>query len=164
MGADRVTANEPHPLATTARAEVALRPARDADCERVWRWNFDPAVRAVSNRPEIVSLLHHAEWYTRRLAAGGPMWIVEERARPVGVVRIDAEPGGDGGRLSIALGAEARGRGIGRHAVHAACRAWAQLVFAEVKTDNTPSRECFEACGFTRVAEIGGAVIYRWEP
>lgn len=141
---------------------VSLRPAAAADCERVWQWNFDPAVRAQSRTKAAVSLASHAAWFAKRLHDDrGPMWIVEEHFRAVGVVRIDA--GDTAGRLSIALGGDARGRGIGKRAIRAACAAWKRPVVAEVMTDNVASRACFEACGFHPTAEHDGVVLYRWE-
>jgi RimJ/RimL family protein N-acetyltransferase len=142
---------------------ICLRTAALADCELVWMWNFAADVRAMSGDPTIIELSRHAAWYGRRIAeTAAPMWIVEytappsggaagrgqaptvEAARaPVGVVRIDAD-----GRMSIALGADARGRGIGKRAILAACAAWSRPVTAEIRHDNSASRACFEACGF----------------
>jgi L-amino acid N-acyltransferase YncA len=136
-----------------------LREATIDDCERVWAWNFAPDVRAVSNDPAIVQVAQHAAWYVHRLATGGPMWIVEEDGKGVGVIRID-----DDGRISIALGAEARGRGIGKRAIAAACQAWARPVMATIQNTNQTSRACFEACGFVPQTATAEVVTYRWSP
>ena len=153
-----MTAPQPNCL-----APIILRPAGPLDCERVWNWNFDPQVRERSRTRERVSMERHALWYAQRLdASRGPMWIIEESSRPVGVVRIDAD-GGNAGRISIALAAEARGRGIGRRAVAVACQVWGQSVVAEIRIDNYPSRSCFQACDFRGVAMRDGLVTYRWE-
>ena len=136
---------------------VTLRPALASDCERVWQWNFAPAVRAVSGDPTIVSIASHAAWYAKRLLEErGPIWVIEEHMRPVGVVRIDA----DDGRISIALDARARGRGIGKRAIAEACREWGGRVVANVRADNRASRSCFEACGFRVAGEHDGIVSY----
>ena len=139
---------------------IALRPATMEDCERVWAWNFAPDVRAVSNDTTVVALAQHVTWYANRLSlAGAPMWIVEDEGAPVGVVRIDPD-----GRISIALGAEARGRGIGKRAIAAACGAWARPVVATVRNTNEASRACFEACGFAKTAATDEVVVYQWRP
>jgi RimJ/RimL family protein N-acetyltransferase len=142
---------------------TALRPARLDDCERVWQWNFAAETRAMSRDPRIVELAAHAAWYTRRIAEpDAPVWIVEEDATPVGVVRLDRADAV--ARISIAIAAEARGRGIGKRAITAACTAWHAPVVAEVLDHNTPSRACFEACGFVETARTDAVITYRWSP
>jgi GNAT superfamily N-acetyltransferase len=132
---------------------VSLRAAALADCERVWQWNFAEDVRAMSNDPSIVALATHAAWYVDRIAKGA-IWIVEHEGEDVGVVRID------GGKISIALAAGARGRGVGKRAIAAACAAWGGPVVAQIRNDNQPSRAAFEACGFVS----NGRETYEWRP
>lgn len=171
---------------------IALRAATLADCDAVWRWNCAPDVRARSTHARAIPLAEHAAWYARRLAVDDPMWVIERDGAAVGVVRIDRLAEGAGhaaraankstGRISIALGTEARGRGIGRRAIAEACRAWHRPVMAEILIDNLASRACFEACGFRAAvcftAPHGGAahpghapaaacvdlITYYWEP
>jgi RimJ/RimL family protein N-acetyltransferase len=132
---------------------VSLRAAALADCERVWQWNFADDVRAMSNDPSIVELATHAAWYVDRIAKGA-IWIVECDGEDVGVVRIDS------GVISIALAAGARGRGVGKRAIAAACAAWGGPVVAQIRFDNQPSRAAFEACGFVS----NGRETFEWRP
>jgi RimJ/RimL family protein N-acetyltransferase len=132
---------------------VSLRTAALADCERVWQWNFAADVRALSNDPTIVALETHTAWYMNRVAKGA-IWIVQCEGVDVGVVRIDA------GQISIALAAGARGRGVGKRAIAAACAAWGGPVVAQIRNDNQPSRAAFEACGFVS----NGRETYEWRP
>lgn len=160
---------------------VTLRPARPEDCESIYRWNFAADVRAQSRRAEAVVFLEHARWFARRLAdvdssswspswapIWAPIWVIEEYRHGVGVVRIDPPDHGllahGRARISIALAAFARGRGVGRAAIAAACRAWRQPVVAEIFADNAASRACFEACGFRAIASCDGIVFYHWDP
>lgn len=140
---------------------IALRAATLEDCERVWEWNFAPDVRAISNAPTVVKLDHHATWFATRLDAGA-FWIIEVAGFACGSVRID------GGRISIALAVSARGRGIGKQAIAAACATWAQPVTAQVREDNQPSRAAFEACGFVvdqnASQHADRVVTYQWRP
>ena len=137
---------------------IALRAASADDCERVYRWNFAPDVRAVSNDPRAITYEQHIAWYARRLASDAPIWIVEDGGIPVGVLRIESF------RISIALGPDARGRGIGRQAIAAACAVWARPVVAEIRADNAASRACFEACGFVSRDPSRNPLIYEWSP
>jgi len=136
---------------------IALRAATLADCERVWEWNFAPDVRAVSNDPTVVELDRHTQWFATRVAAGA-FWIIEVAGAACGSVRID------GGRISIALAVSARGKGIGKRAIAAACAAWARPVTAQVREDNQPSRAAFEACGFVVNQNADRVVTYQWRP
>jgi RimJ/RimL family protein N-acetyltransferase len=143
---------------------VALRAARREDCEAIWGWNFAPEVRARSRRGEVVAFLEHARWLARRLADGdAPIWVIEEYHHGVGVVRLDPPEHGRA-RISIALAAFARGRGVGRTAIAAACRRWSRPIAAEIFADNAASRACFEACGFRAIASCDGLVTYHWDP
>jgi len=140
---------------------IRLRPARFVDCLDVYRWNFAPDVRAQSLTQTAVSLSDHAQWFSRRLRSADPMWIVEEDRRGIGVVRLDLR--GADARISIALGADARGRQIGRRAIELACRqAGVPDLIAEIAPTNTASQKCFEACGFTLADRTADRITYRW--
>jgi L-amino acid N-acyltransferase YncA len=146
------------------REPVTLRPARPDDCEAIWRWNFAPDVRARSRRSEAVAFADHARWFARRLADGhAPIWVIEHHGVDVGVVRLDPTSHGRA-RISIALAAPARSRGIGRAAVAAACSRWRRPIVAEVFADNVASRACFESCGFRSIAADEDFVTYHWDP
>lgn len=135
------------------RGSVSLRNATLADCEAVWGWNFAPDVRAMSNDPSIVELAQHAAWFVHRLDEGA-FWIVECEGAAVGCVRIDE------GTISIALASSARGKGVGRAAILAACEAWAAPVTAQIREDNQPSRAAFAACGFVQTDPM----TFEWSP
>jgi UDP-2,4-diacetamido-2,4,6-trideoxy-beta-L-altropyranose hydrolase len=150
-------------LTATAPAPVALRAAAAEDCAAIWRWNFAPDVRAGSRCTRNVPLADHARWFARALLAREPIWVIEEAGVGVGVVRLDAIGGGLT-RISIALAANARGRGIGQRAVAAACHAWGQPIVAEIVAGNHASRACFEACGFCPLAGAGDLLTYHWDP
>lgn len=156
---------------------VELRAAEPADCERVYAWNFARDVRAVSSKSTAVDLAQHTTWFAARL--GEPaFWIIEDDGEPVGNIRIDrtAPPFGsaarDGslareshagaGRISIALDASARGKGIGRAAIRRACAAWGSAVIATIMPDNRASRAAFAACGFAPASS--DATTFHWSP
>jgi L-amino acid N-acyltransferase YncA len=148
-----------------------LRAARESDCAQVFAINFAPEVRALSGTHDVVPYASHEAWFARRLHAPAPIWMIEEGGDVVGVVRIDlrATAGGglddQSGKISIALAERARGRGIGRRAIAAACLQWGKQVVAEIDPRNTASRACFVACGFvaTGMAE-NGLGSFTWRP
>lgn len=136
-----------------------MRDARPDDSDRVFAWNCSPEVRALSGDPRIIERSEHVRWYERRLRHG-LMWIIEDRGAPVGVVRLD--PTGDTTKISIALSPKARGRGIGRRAIAAACASYGRPVDAVIRAGNAASRACFEAAGFALISVTENFVTYRW--
>jgi L-amino acid N-acyltransferase YncA len=195
-----VTATHAEAAWTAEEDRVGLRHATQADCERIWLWNFAADVRARSKRAEVVSYLQHERWFARRLADGlAPIWVIEVSGEPTGVIRLDpanpgpanpgpanpgpanpgpANPGpagpddraadhaGDRGRMrvSIALAASVRGRGVGRAAIALVCRRWRGPIVAEIFEDNLASRACFVACGFRPAGSADGLITYHWDP
>jgi RimJ/RimL family protein N-acetyltransferase len=137
-----------------------LRAARPDDCARVFAINFAPDVRAVSKTAAVIPYGEHETWFARRLATPAPFWMIEDRGAIVGVVRIDL-----GGRISIALDECARGKGIGRRAIAAACAEWDRIAHAEIDPANHASIACFEACGFVRAPRsTARLLVYTWRP
>lgn len=143
-----MTAGAPLPSSPEAPA-IRLRPATEDDRDRVLAWNGDPGVRARSLDPRPIAPEEHARWFSERLADPlTRMAIVLCGDEPVGVVRIERRRARAPGRISIALARDARGRGLGRAAIVAACAADGGEVIAEIVVDNLISRACFQAAGF----------------
>ena len=101
-------------LAYHPTTDVTLRRADLTDRERVFEYN------CALGGPD-VSYSEHVRWFSTRIAdPRSPIWVIEQYGEPVGTVRIDAREGVNA-LLSIALASHARGRGVGRYAVEAAC-------------------------------------------
>ena len=145
-------------------AQVSLRRADASDRERIYEYNCSPDVRAVSGSSKAVSFAEHSRWYQSRLADPySPMWIIESDGRECGTVRIDARDGHNP-KISIALAATARGRGVGRRAIELACLKWCGAIVAEIHETNYGSRACFTACGFSKIGRRGELDVYLWSP
>lgn len=152
------------------KGTVTLRPATTADAELVWRWNDDPEARKVSFDPARIPWATHERWYAARLADPATwLRIVEVDGRPAGVVRIQREASED--VLSVAVGPEHRGSGVGGEALRLACTTYARevgrsAVVAKIRKDNDRSLRAFERAGFRRVreTEIAGhaTVVSEW--
>ena len=128
---------------------VVLRPAQARDRDQILAWNGDPDVRARSLDPRPIDADQHARWLASRLADPlASLSIALHDGRPIGLVRIERGAAGDPGRISIVLDVRARGHGLGRATIVAACRADGGPIVAEILDDNTTSRACFEAAGF----------------
>lgn len=140
---------------------VTLRDVHPDDRDRVYAWNCAPEIRAVSADPRPVTPSDHARWFAARQPLGS-FWIIEDDGVPVGTLRIDQHVGATS--ISIALGPEARARGVGRRAIRIACEAHGRPVEATIRHDNQPSLACFAACGFVPISATDDLVTYRWSP
>ncbi|MGW5050727.1 GNAT family N-acetyltransferase [Actinokineospora sp. NPDC004072] len=130
-----------------AAARLTLRPAAQADAERLLAWRNDPGTRRWSLNPDPVSPEDHRRW----LARDRHLLIAEEAGTPVGVVRFDPLP--DGVEVSITIAPEARGRGLARPILEAAQDTVAgQRVHARIHEDNAASRRLFAGAGYRRTA------------
>ena len=108
------------PLTAAERPEgrLTLRPATLDDEALLLGWRNDPEAVRYSVTGRTVTPGEHADWLARHLGDPGMhLWIAEERAIPVGQVRVDAEAGI--GTVSIAIAPSERGRGLGSAALRA---------------------------------------------
>jgi predicted dehydrogenase/RimJ/RimL family protein N-acetyltransferase len=143
---------------------VELRAARREDAELLLAWRNDADTRRWSLSSQEIAPEQHRRWLERVLSEdSAQLWVIEDGARPVGQVRVDA--GDDGaGQVHIALAPQARGRGIGAAALTQACaRALAQPrvrgLHARVKQGNEASLRAFDRAGFRAVGAVQDGVI-----
>jgi RimJ/RimL family protein N-acetyltransferase len=145
---------------------VSLRPVTAADSRRLWELRNEETVRRVSFGTEPIPFDRHQRWLAARLAAAAPpMFMVDApNAGAVGYVRFDAA--GAELHVSVALAAEARGRGLGPAALRAAMSALRagglrQPVVALVRSDNPRSVGAFLRAGFVPAGErpIGALTV-----
>ncbi|MCS6797814.1 MAG: GNAT family N-acetyltransferase [Myxococcota bacterium] len=133
---------------------IALRPAREEDRERVFRWANDPVSRAASFTPEPIAWETHVAWYARALEGRARrLFVVEHEGEPVGVVRFElSDETSAEAEIGINLAPEARGRGIGtaalREAVRIARGLGLQRLVACIRPDNTASLKLFARAGY----------------
>lgn len=137
-------------------ADVVLRRAVTADCERVFEWANDPVTRAVSFSSAAIPYVEHVAWFEQQLARSDRnLLIAELEGEPIAVVRLDR--GDDDGTcvISINVAPDARGRGCGTAALVAATPYAASLGFARIRAlirpDNHASVRAFTAAGYTQV-------------
>lgn len=152
--------------------ELNLRPAREHDCQLLFSWANDPAVRTASFHSAPVSWEGHQKWFGLKLQdPHSVIYIGENRAgETVGQVRFYLEDGR--ATLSVLVAPRFRGTGWGRELVGFSIRTLARghfikYVDAFVKPDNRASIRLFEAAGFLRAgnARVSGqpALLFTWE-
>lgn len=144
---------------------VHLRPAVEADRERLLAWRNDPEAVATSGSGRPVERAEHDRWFAALLTGGASrLWIAERAGLPVGQVRVDVRTGI--GTVSIAVDRDHRGQGLGGAmlaALERRLQADAQVVelHAFVRPDNAPSRALFAGAGYDLDAEVDGLLRYR---
>jgi RimJ/RimL family protein N-acetyltransferase len=137
-------------------AQVALRAAREEDSEMLLALRNDTDAVRFSLSGRAVTREEHERWFSRVRSDPSRcrVWVAEDGAVPVGQVRVDIA--GDSGTVSIAVGADHRGRGLATAMLQAlvvkvgAEHAPSRLT-AMVRSDNIASLQAFTAAGFRHV-------------
>lgn len=134
---------------------ITLREATRGDGPRLFAWRNDPATRAASLTPDVVTRDDHDAWMEKTLASSArTLWIAERGVSAIGTVRLDVTP--DRQELSWTVAPEGRGKGYGKAMVLAALERTSGPVRARIRPENKASQAIARACGFTRVFTQGG--------
>jgi RimJ/RimL family protein N-acetyltransferase len=134
-------------------AALALRPARDADCERFFAWVNEPGVRRASFVPAPIPRDVHERWFAARLADPRCRLYVIESGPDValGQIRLDLD-GAGAAVVSISLDPAVRGRGLAaaalRLAVEAGRAGGVARFDAYIRPENAASLRAFARAGF----------------
>lgn len=155
--------------ATSQRPALTIRPATAEDGRAAWLWRNDPVTRAVSQIHDPVPWPDHADWWSRALASPDRrLFVAEAQGEPLAVIRFDRldEPAGSF-EVSINVKPEARGGGVGRSALAAACEHFlksegAVPLVAVIHRENRASQRVFARIGFTRERRVGEAGFERY--
>ncbi len=140
--------------------DLLFRPASDADAQRLREWRNDPDARAASRITAEVGAEEHAAWLAEVL--GDPdrhLLICELAGEPVGQVRFDRR-GERRYEISVALAADARGRGLSAPLVSLGVERLRESVpgaevEAHVREANSRSLAAFRRAGFSLTGERG---------
>jgi len=165
LGADRVRR-------VLVDRELRLRPARNTDCELLFSWANDAAVRSASFYPAPVLWQEHASWFAQKMNdPESVIYIGETNAsEPVGQVRFQLE--GDEAILSTMVAPSFRGAGWGKELVSFSIRTLVRSrpvrrVKAFVKPENRASVRLFGSAAFRRDGDdqVAGqaALRFAWD-
>lgn len=165
LGADRVRA-------ALLNREIQFRLLREGDCQLLFSWANDPAVRRASFHSAPVLWSDHERWFSLKLRdPNSVIYIGETRSgEVVGQVRFHLDE--EQATLSVVVAPEFRGAGWGKELVAFSIRMLARAraihrVNAFVRPENLPSIRLFESAGFRRAGtdQIAGqaALLFTWE-
>ena len=151
--------------------QLILRKAQPSDCRFVWETNNHPSVRDQAIHTEEIRWKDHQSWFAKTLEDSNRLLlIVEYQDQRSGVLRFDIEPSVREATITIAIGPESRGVGLGKRAItqgskHILTRSNIERVIAYIRPDNEISLHAFSKCGFQKAGEevISGMTLKRFE-
>ena len=144
---------------------ISFRNASPHDLRMLMNLKNDPVVRSASFHQETVSEDEHRRWLTQTLAAPNRiLWIPQDRhLNSLGRIQMDLSDNLQSATISIALNAEARGKGLGPAVIEKASAliladagefASVSKVIANIKPSNTQSCKAFEKAGYEFSAPV----------
>lgn len=149
---------------------VMLRRARGwRDCWRLYRWRNDPSTRAMMRRRAPIGLFEHWRWFRAVQADPTRLVYIAIAAAPVGSGRLDISDVGRLAELTVTVGLEYRGHGLGTAIIRAlvleATRLGCTTCVAEIRVGNKASYRTFQRAGFRgfrRDRSMDGDFIRLW--
>ena len=149
---------------------MSLRLARDSDSEFLLEWtNISRTGGLALSGSEPLKQHDHVTWFAARLQSPDSwIWIVECAAAPVGVVRLEREPGTAANTVgvSVFITQESRGLGLAPVAIQYALQDVAlkhgiEQAIARVRHGNIASKRLFEGLGFSTSERYADHVVFR---
>ena len=149
---------------------LECRPAEEDDMMLIFEWANDPAVRAASFYSDPIPLDDHKKWFRKMLDCKDRHLLVVEKHVgnvPVGYFRFDEASG----EVSVSVGSEHRGRGLGAAVISAGVkyvddRVGPGKMIAKIKPGNEASARAFEKAGFkpAGASEVNGVecFVFLW--
>jgi len=153
-GAERVAGALAPPL-------LRLRKVCEDDCEQLWKWANDQAVRTAAFQSDSIPWEEHLRWFAGKLKNPACVHFiaVDDRDTPVGQIRFDVRDGE--AEVDVSVDSGRRGLGYGAALIRIGVRALAQTapvktVHAFIKPGNDDSKRAFLRAAFT---EQGGTDV-----
>lgn len=150
LGAARARVSCDPPLRAKDGRLVTLRQATVADSALMFAWQSAPGIRRYARNPAAPQRQEHEHWLRAKLDDPDCIFnIVQCGEQPVGVLRFDKTPSGDGYEISILIAADRHGLGIGGCALELGKRLLpGERITAAIHPDNRTSIRMFERAGY----------------
>jgi UDP-2,4-diacetamido-2,4,6-trideoxy-beta-L-altropyranose hydrolase len=130
-----------------------LRPVEIGDIKDLFEWNNHPLARKNSLRSEAITWEEHNRCFAERLADTlTTIYILCSNREKLGAVRFEEKE--NGVRISVVLNPDYIGKRLGSELIRLGTEQYvkekksARPIFAEVKSDNLPSKKAFLRAGF----------------
>jgi UDP-2,4-diacetamido-2,4,6-trideoxy-beta-L-altropyranose hydrolase len=139
---------------------VTLHQAELADSAAMLAWQSAPGIRKYARNPATPRRQEHERWLRAKLDDPDCLFnVVQCGAEPVGILRFDKVPAGDGYEISILIAADRQGLGIGGCALALGKQFLpTERIIAAIHPENLASIRMFERAGY-RPAGAGEWVL-----
>jgi UDP-2,4-diacetamido-2,4,6-trideoxy-beta-L-altropyranose hydrolase len=140
---------------------LTLRTARGEDCDLLYRWVNEAAVRRVSFASEQIAKEDHVRWFSGQMHDSRSLLFIacDATENPVGQIRFALESeGATEATVSVSVALEKRGVGLGQRLIRLGVEKVTRetpirTVHALVKLGNHRSISAFEKAGFANCGE-----------
>lgn len=148
---------------------IAARKADIGDSKDIFEWRNEELTRKMSLNSALVEWDGHSQWFSESLENKSRLLAICEDAdsgRKVAIVRFDVEL--DRALISINLAPDLRGKRLAKPCLSSAIAffhtlfANVSIIYAQIKSANTPSKRVFEGVGFEFVKESGEVLYYEY--
>lgn len=138
---------------------LKLRKAKTQDNKLYFDWANEPSVRMNAIHREPIVWENHKLWFEKKIyCSSSYLYVVENKERPIGQIRIDFE--GDIGTIDYSIDKEYRGIGLGKIIVWLAIEELERemqcgfTLRALVKEKNIPSCKVFQKLNFNHKEDV----------
>jgi RimJ/RimL family protein N-acetyltransferase len=135
-----------------------LRPVREEDCEIIWHWTNESAIRSVSFSSDYIPWTAHVQWFTSKLGDPNCFFyiVLNQDDVPIGQVRYEISY--QEATISLGITESFRGHGYGCQIILLGCKKLLQdsavkKINAYVKPSNFASIRVFLKSGFQNTGE-----------
>lgn len=136
---------------------LRLRRARREDCDLLYAWVNDEAVRRNAFNTRMIEYEDHVRWFKDKLSRrDNIIFICDLEKIPIGQIRVDFQDNNTG-LISYSIAEGFRGRGYGTELLKLIAekikkyRPEIKVLTGKVKRENAASRKAFEKAGYKRV-------------
>lgn len=135
---------------------IELRQVQEEDCDLLFHWANDEAVRHNAFNTNSIAYEDHKEWFYRKICSCSSfIYICCAEGEPIGQLRIDVEE--NMGVISYSIAKEYRGNGYGTKLLEEVIglvkrsNIKVSKVVGRVKHSNIPSQKAFDKAGYESV-------------
>jgi len=151
--------------------QITFRDVCPEDVDLVFEWANDAATRSASFRSDPIPYADHVAWFSSSLHRDDRhLLLALSAAEPVAFLRFDRDEALEGGVvISINVGPESRGAGMGTATLRAATEEASRLgysrIIAFIRPSNAASLRAFGRAGYVEVgsAQLQGEAALRYE-
>ena len=133
---------------------LKLRKVNEQDCELLWHWVNDLAVRSASFSSDLISWEDHVNWFNNKLNSPNSYIFIalNDQDKPIGQIRFDVNNKLQAD-IDLSVNSEDRGKNYASYMIKLAVNhifkyTEIKFIHAQIKSDNQASIKSFKKAGF----------------